>query len=60
MRSASSAIRTDMRIIIIILMEDGKGEVDVGVFWVDWEDVRVPEVAAWLRDWEEDINESAY
>ena len=60
MRSASSAIRTDMRIIIIILMEDGKGEVDVGVFWVDWEDVRVSEVAAWLRDWEEDINESAY
>lgn len=49
-----------MRIIIIILMEDGKGEVDVGVFWVDWEDVRVSEVAAWLRDWEEDINESAY
>ena len=46
MRSASSAIRTDMRMIIIILMEDGKGEVDVGVFWVDWEDVRVSEVAA--------------
>ena len=45
---------------IIIFKEDVKGEVDVGVFWVDWDDVRVSEVAAWLRDWEEDINESAY
>ena len=60
MRSASSAIRTDMRMIIIIFKNDGKGEVDVGVFWVDWDDVRVSEVAMWLRDWEEDINESAY
>lgn len=49
-----------MRIIIIILMEDGKGEVDVGVFWVDWDDMRVSEVAVWLLDWEADINESAY
>ena len=46
--------------IIIIFKNDGKGEVDVGVFWVDWDDVRVSEVAMWLRDWEEDINESAY
>ena len=46
MRSASSAIRTDMRMMIIIFKEDGKGEVDVGVFWVDWDDVRVSEVAA--------------
>lgn len=60
MRSASSEIKTDMRIIIIILMEDGKGEVDVGVFWVDWDDMRVSEVAVWLLDWEADINESAY
>ena len=60
MRSAISEIATDMRMIIIILMEDGKGEVDVGVFWVDWDDVRVSEVAAWLRDWEDEIMESAY
>ena len=60
MRSAISEIATDMRMIIIILIEDGRGEVDVGVFWVDWDDVRVSEVAAGLRDWEEDINESAY
>lgn len=46
MRSASSAIRTDMRMMIIIFKEDGKGEGDVGVFWVDWDDVRVSEVAA--------------
>lgn len=45
---------------IIIFKEDGKGEVDVGVFWVDWEDMRVSEVTAWLLDWEADINESAY
>ena len=45
MRSVSSAIRMDMRMIIIIFKEDGKGEVDVGVFWVDWDDVRVSEVA---------------
>lgn len=45
---------------IIIFKEDGKGEVDVGVFSVDWEDVRVSEVAVWLRDWDADINESAY
>ena len=31
---------------IIIFKEDGKGEGEVGVFWVDWEDVRVSEVAA--------------
>ena len=46
MRSAISEIRTAMRMIIIIFKEDGKGEVDVGVFWVDWDDVRVSEVAA--------------
>ena len=50
MRSAISEIATDMRIIIIILMEDGNGEVDVGVFWVDWDDLRVSEVVVWLRD----------
>lgn len=60
MRSASSAIKTDMRIMIIIFKEDGKGEVDAGVFWVDSEDVRVSEVAAWLRDWKDEIMESAY
>ena len=32
MRSASSEIATDMRMMIIIFKEDGKGEVDVGVF----------------------------
>ena len=31
-RSASSAIRTAMMMMIIILKEDGKGKVDVGVF----------------------------
>ena len=49
-----------MRIMIIIFKEDGKGEVDAGVFWVDSEDVRVSEVAAWLRDWKDEIMESAY
>ena len=60
MRSAISEIRTDMRIIIIILMEDGKGEVDVGVFWMDREEVRVSEVVVWLRDWDTETMESAY
>ena len=46
MRSAISEIRTDMRMMIIIFKEDGNGEVDVGVFSVDWDDVRVSELAA--------------